>query len=71
LKITKEKQDETFLQEIHQLLKENQGTATVILHYEKSRKTIKLGPEDNVNPTLELLQLLRNILGPKNVVLKE
>ncbi|MEH7074766.1 DNA polymerase III subunit alpha [Neobacillus drentensis] len=71
LKIIEEKQDEKFLQEIHQLLKENPGTATVILHYEKSRKTIKLGPEDTINPALELLQLLRNLLGPKNVVLKE
>ncbi|MEH7157621.1 DNA polymerase III subunit alpha [Neobacillus drentensis] len=71
LKIIEEKQDEKFLQEIHQLLKENPGTATLILHYEKSRKTIKLGPENTINPTLELLQLLRNLLGPKNVVLKE
>jgi DNA polymerase-3 subunit alpha len=71
LKIVEEKQDEKFLQQIQQILKENQGTASVILHYEKSRKTIKLSAENNINPTLELLQLLRKMLGPKNVVLKE
>jgi DNA polymerase-3 subunit alpha len=71
LKIVEERQDEKFLQQIHQLLKDNQGTAAVILHYEKSRKTIKLGEENNIKPTLELLQLLREMLGPKNVVLKE
>ncbi len=71
LKIVEEKQDEKSLQQLNQLLKENQGTAVVILHYEKKRKTIRLGAENNINPTPELLQLLRNVLGPKNVVLKE
>lgn len=71
LKIVEERQDEKFLQQIHQLLKGNQGKTAVILHYEKSRKTIKLGEGNNIKPTLELLQLLREILGPKNVVLKE
>ncbi|MCM3116648.1 DNA polymerase III subunit alpha [Neobacillus sp. MER 74] len=71
LKIIEEKQDDKLLFQIHQLIKENQGTASVILHYEKSRKTIKLGEENNINPTFELLQLLRGMLGPKNVVLKE
>ncbi|MEH7373815.1 DNA polymerase III subunit alpha [Neobacillus drentensis] len=71
LKIVEDKQDESSLQQLNQLLKENQGTAAVILHYEKNRKTIRLGSENNINPTPELLQLLRNVLGPKNVVLKE
>lgn len=71
LKIVEDKQDENALQQLKQLLKENQGTAVVILHYEKDRKTIRLGAENNIDPTPALLQLLRNILGPKNVVLKE
>jgi DNA polymerase-3 subunit alpha len=71
LKIDEDKQDESSLQQLNQLLKEHQGTAAVILHYEKKRKTIRLGSENNINPTPELLQLLRNVLGPKNVVLKE
>ncbi|MGF6948137.1 DNA polymerase-3 subunit alpha [Neobacillus sp. B4I6] len=71
LKIVEDKQDESSLQQLNQLLKEHQGTAAVILHYEKNRKTIRLGSENNINPTPKLLQLLRNVLGPKNVVLKE
>jgi DNA polymerase III subunit alpha len=71
LKIVAEKQDEKLLQQINKLLKENQGTAVVILHYEKDRKTIRLGAEKNINPTPELLQLLKDILGSQNVVLKD
>jgi DNA polymerase III subunit alpha len=71
LKIVAEKQDEKLLQQINKLLKVNQGTAVVILHYEKDRKTIRLGAENNINPTSELLQLLKDILGPQNVVLKD
>ncbi|MBV7506088.1 DNA polymerase III subunit alpha [Bacillus sp. sid0103] len=71
LKIVEENQSEKFLQQIHQLLKENRGVAAVILHYEKGRKTIKLGEENYINPTPELLELLREMLGPKNVVLKD
>ena len=71
LKIVAEKQDEKLLQQINKLLKVNQGTAVVILHYEKDRKTIRLGPEKNINPTPELLQSLKDILGQKNVVLKD
>ena len=71
LKIVEEKQDDQSLQQLNLLLKENQGKAAVVLHYEKNRKTIRLGEENNINPTPDLLQLLRNMLGPKNVVLKE
>ena len=71
VKIVEEKQDDQSLQQLHQLLKENQGRAAVVLHYEKSRKTIRLGDENNINPTPDLLQILRNMLGPKNVILKE
>jgi DNA polymerase III subunit alpha len=71
IKIVSEKQDEKLLQQINQLLKENQGTTVVILHYEKDRKTIRLGAENNINPTPELLQALKDMLGPQNVVLKD
>jgi DNA polymerase-3 subunit alpha len=71
LKIVEEKQDDKFLQQINKLLKKYQGTAVVILHYEKDHKTIRLSSENNINPAPELLQLLRNMLGPENVVLKD
>ena len=64
-------QNEKLLQNIDQLLKSNKGATGVILHYESDHKTIKLGAENNVNPTPELLEPLRNLLGSKNVVLKD
>ncbi|MCL6573846.1 MAG: DNA polymerase III subunit alpha, partial [Bacillus sp. (in: Bacteria)] len=63
--------DEKLLQKVNQVLKENKGETPVILHYEMTRKTIRLRAEDYINPTPELQQLLRNILGSKNVVLKD
>ncbi|WHY84976.1 DNA polymerase III subunit alpha [Neobacillus novalis] len=71
LKIVENIQDEQSLQKINQLLKGNKGEAGVILHYESTRKTVRLGKENNVNPTSELLQQLKKILGSKNVVLKD
>jgi DNA polymerase-3 subunit alpha len=63
--------DETSLQKVNQVLKENKGETPVILHYEMTRKTIRLATEKYINPTPELQQLLRKILGSKNVVLKD
>ncbi len=71
LKIAENQQDEQSLQKINQLLKEYKGDVGVVLHYEATRKTVRLGPENNVKPTLELQQQLSNILGLKNVVLKD
>ncbi|QCJ45276.1 DNA polymerase III subunit alpha [Bacillus sp. S3] len=70
LKISSQ-QDEQLLQRINQLLKGNKGDAGVILHYEETRKTVKLTADNNVNPTPEVLQQLRNLLGSKSVVLKD
>jgi len=71
LKISKEMLDESILQRINKLLKENKGNAGVILHYEATHKTIRLGTENNVHPTPELLQKIADCLGSKNVVLKD
>jgi len=71
LKITSSKQEEQLLQKINQLLKENKGDACVILHDEGTKKTVRLAAENNVNPTPEVQQKLRNLLGSKNVVLKD
>jgi DNA polymerase-3 subunit alpha len=71
LKITMDVQDEKLLLNINQLLKENRGGTGVILHYEATHKTIKLGAENNVNPTPDVLKQLRILLGSKNVVLKD
>ncbi|MFJ7727206.1 DNA polymerase III subunit alpha [Neobacillus sp. NPDC097160] len=71
LKIISNQQDEQLLQKMNQLLKENKGDAVVILHDEGTKKTVRLAEENNVNPSHELIQQLRNILGSKNVVLKD
>jgi DNA polymerase III subunit alpha len=71
LKITMDLQNEKLLQHLDQLLRRKKGGTGVILHYEADHKTIKLGAENNVNPTPELLEHLRNLLGSKNVVLKD
>ncbi len=71
LKINQDKLEEKTLQQINLLLGENKGDAAVILHYETTRKTVRLGAEKNINPTPKLLDLLRNILGANNVVLKD
>lgn len=71
LRITKEKQDEISLKQLNHLLNENKGSTNVVLHYEISRKTVRLTGENNINPTAKLLELLRTFLGSNNVVLKE
>jgi DNA polymerase-3 subunit alpha len=71
LKIIKEKTDENSLMQLKALLKGHKGDASVILYYEKDRKTVKLSPENNIDPSPTLLKLLSDFLGQQNVVLKE
>jgi DNA polymerase III subunit alpha len=71
LKIVEEKQDENSMKQLKQFLKGYNGNTTVVLHYDVSRKTIRLGSEFNINPSEQLLLLLRDFLGSDNVVLKE
>jgi DNA polymerase-3 subunit alpha len=63
--------EEASLQKINQLLRENKGNIPVVLHYEERRKTLRLGDEYRVKPEPYFMEKLRNILGSKNVVLKE
>jgi DNA polymerase-3 subunit alpha len=71
IKVSLELQDENLLLRINQLLKRNKGNVQVVLHYEKNRKTIRLGHDYRMNPDPNVLNELRNILGSKNVVLKD
>ncbi|WP_342432565.1 DNA polymerase III subunit alpha [Neobacillus sp. FSL H8-0543] len=71
LKIVEDRQDETSLKQLKDLFKGKKGKTGVVLHYEKSRKTIRLGNEFNIHPSQQLLDLLQDFLGPNNVVLKE
>lgn len=71
LKISAEQPNEKILNSINNILAEHKGAASVILHDEATRKTVKLGSEKQVHPTFELQQKLRNLLGEKNVVLRD
>ena len=71
LKIVEQKQDEESLKQLKQIFKGNNGKTKVVLHYESSKKTIRLGNEFMVTPSNKLMDLLCNFLGPNNVVLKE
>ncbi|HEY2419784.1 MAG TPA: DNA polymerase III subunit alpha [Neobacillus sp.] len=71
LKITKEKQDEKSLLQLNRLLMGNKGNTSVVLHYETSRKTVRLSEENCIDPSTTLLGLLRDFLGSANVVLRE
>ncbi|MCM3692115.1 DNA polymerase III subunit alpha [Neobacillus niacini] len=71
LKIVQGKQDEHSLNQLKQLFKGNTGKTKVVLHYETSKKTIRLGNEFMIEPSGKLLKLLSEFLGNNNVVLKE
>jgi DNA polymerase-3 subunit alpha len=71
LKIVEDKQDETSLKQLKDYFKGRNGKTRVVLHYEKSRKTIRLGNEFNIDPSQRLLGLLQDFLGVDNVVLKQ
>ncbi|MBU8916724.1 DNA polymerase III subunit alpha [Bacillus sp. FJAT-29953] len=71
LKITQDKENERTLQELNKLLSRNKGNATVVMHYETTKKTVRLGAEININPHPEIIQSLKDLLGGHNVVLKD
>jgi DNA polymerase-3 subunit alpha len=71
LKIANEKQDEHSLNHLKELFKENHGKTKVVLHFETSKKTIRLGSEFMIHPSGNLMKVLRDFLGTDNVVLKE
>ncbi|OIK08531.1 DNA polymerase III subunit alpha [Bacillus sp. MUM 116] len=71
IKIVAEKQDEPSLRQLFYFFKESKGDTSVVLHYESTRKTVRLASEYNVHPTPKLIKILRDFLGTNNVVLKE
>jgi DNA polymerase III subunit alpha len=71
LKIASGKQDEHSLNHLKQIFKDNSGKTNVVLHYETSKKTIRLGSEFMIHPSGNLMRILREFLGTDNVVLKE
>lgn len=70
LRITEDRETTENLRLLKELFKKNEGSVQVVLYYETSRKTIRLGEEDLVSPTEDFLNLLMQLLGRNNVVLK-
>jgi DNA polymerase III subunit alpha len=71
LKLTEEKTDEQSLNHLKQIFKGNTGKTKVVLHFETTKKTIRLGSEFMIEPSSNLLFLLNEFLGKDNVVLKD
>ncbi|WNS74571.1 DNA polymerase III subunit alpha [Bacillus sp. DTU_2020_1000418_1_SI_GHA_SEK_038] len=71
LKITKENENPDTLHYLKKLFNENEGKVQIILYYESTKKRIRLGEEDLVNPTEEFIIKLKGILGDQHVILKK
>ncbi|MCI2254322.1 DNA polymerase III subunit alpha [Domibacillus sp. PGB-M46] len=46
------------------------GQASVVIHYERTKETVRLGPKYKVSPKEELIEGLKKKCGTRNVVLK-
>ncbi|MBU8879689.1 DNA polymerase III subunit alpha [Bacillus sp. FJAT-29790] len=70
LKIIKEQENPDRLHSLKKLFKQNEGSIQVILYYESTQKSIRLGEEDMVNPSEDFIDKLKKTLGENNVILK-
>ncbi|MDQ0270101.1 DNA polymerase III subunit alpha [Cytobacillus purgationiresistens] len=70
LKVISENETQEKLCELKEILQQNNGDSAVVLYYERTKRTIKLGEEDRVEPTKQLLGLLKQTLGEDNVILR-
>ncbi|MFE8703730.1 DNA polymerase III subunit alpha [Cytobacillus sp. FJAT-54145] len=71
IKIEKEKETADNLNVLKELLQKNHGQVDVILYYESSERTVRLGEKDRVVLSDEFLRSLREILGDNNVIFKQ
>ncbi|SHQ00296.1 DNA polymerase III subunit alpha [Mycobacteroides abscessus subsp. abscessus] len=70
LKIQKHQEHGEFLHTLKKLLNRHSGGTPVILYYEESKRSIRLGKEDYVQPTTILIREIQALLGSDNVILK-
>ncbi len=70
LKIQKHQEQSEFLHALKKLLNRHYGGTPVILYYEESKRSIRLGKEDYVQPTTILIREIQELLGSDNVILK-
>lgn len=70
LKITKEHENAELLHGLKSLFRQNEGKNQVVIFYESSNKSLRLGEEDLINPTESFIEKLKEVLGENNVILK-
>lgn len=70
LRITKDRETAEKLHALKQLFKKNEGAIQVVLYYESTQKSMRLGKEDLIQPSEELMDQLKKLLGENNVILK-
>ncbi len=70
LKIQKHQEQGELLHVLKKLLNRYSGDTPVILYYEETRRSIRLGKEDYVQPTTVFLKEIQSLLGSDNVILK-
>lgn len=70
LKITIEKENTELLHSLKEIFKQNNGKTQVILYYENTQKSVRLGEEDMVYPSEIFIGDLKKLLGENNVILK-
>jgi DNA polymerase III subunit alpha len=71
LKLAEVQQSNAVLLQLKELFRKNPGSTSVVLYYERTKKTVLLDEQFSIKPTGYLLDQLKNILGTENVILKE
>jgi len=71
LKIIKEMEKPAFLQELKQLLGKYKGNTPVVLYYGGTKTTVRLTKESFVTPGTVFIDLLKDLLGEENVILRD
>ncbi|HLU22523.1 MAG TPA: DNA polymerase III subunit alpha [Bacillaceae bacterium] len=70
IKISNDFNNQKILQDLQHILEGNRGDTKVIVHYESTKRTIKLAEKDWINPSRKCLSELEALLGKQNVILK-
>ncbi|MBS4216857.1 DNA polymerase III subunit alpha [Bacillus sp. FJAT-49711] len=70
LKVRAEMHTRETLHSLHEIIGNYKGETAIVLHYETTRKTIKLSVEDWIEPSNEALSEIRTLLGSDCVILK-
>ncbi|GLB58485.1 DNA polymerase III subunit alpha [Cytobacillus sp. NCCP-133] len=70
LRITRDKETAENLRLLKETFKKNEGNIQVVLYYESTQKSIRLGEEDLIQPSEDLTNQLISLLGKNNVILK-